>query len=123
AADRRSGGLTAARVYARHSGASRNPSLARHSSESWTAEAGCRSEHRAAMARRTRGRTAACNPAPCSGSSVLLRAELPLLLRRTGLLFAIAQKVPKKARRRTRCPAAHHARRGVPALLGDGGLG
>jgi len=37
------------------------------------------------------------------------------------LLFGIAQKVTKKARRRTRCPAARHARRGVPALLAFAG--
>ncbi len=32
------------------------------------------------------------------------------------------QKVTKKARHRTRCPAARHARRGVPVLLGAGGV-
>src|SRR5262249_21158828 len=66
-------------LAARHSGASRNPvpltwpvSLARHSSESW-------------------------NPAPCLCSIlVFLRAELPLLLRRSGLLFGIAPKSNQK---------------------------
>ncbi len=38
------------------------------------------------------------------------------------LLFGIAKKVTKKARHRTRCPAARHARRGVPVLLGAGGV-
>jgi hypothetical protein len=71
-------------------------------------------------------------------------AKLPLALRASGLLLALLQAscpsplrgqlrcsrrscgaVPKsrqKARRRTRCPAARHARRGVPVLLGAGGV-
>ncbi len=38
-----------------------------------------------------------------------------------GLLLA-SPKSRQKARHRTRCPAAHHARRGVPVLLGAGGV-
>jgi hypothetical protein len=37
------------------------------------------------------------------------------------LLRRSAQKVTKKARHWTRCPATHHARRGVPALLAVAG--
>ena len=58
----------------------------------------------------------------CFSHSLTARsAELPLALRASGLLLALP-KSRQKARRLTRCPAARHARRGVPALLGAGGV-
>jgi len=79
-----------------------------------------------------------------SSAHLFLSAELPLALPASGLLLALLRAscpsplrgqlrcsrrscgaVPKsrqKARHRTRCPAAHHARRGVPVLLGAGGV-
>ena len=50
----------------------------------------------------------------------LASAELPLALGASGLLLALP-KSRQKARRLTRCPAARHARRGVPALLAFAG--
>jgi hypothetical protein len=60
---------------------------------------------------------AGIHPDPCL---FLASAELPLALRASGLLLALP-KSRQKARRLTRCPAARHARRGVPALLAFAG--